>query len=104
MGKLTLPIIPKSTCKLPILFRNPHAQTIYPFLFRKATGINYVRERMITPDHDFIDLDWSRVGADKAVIVSHGLEGHSQRSYVLGMIKAFNCRGWGGIAFNFSSL
>jgi predicted alpha/beta-fold hydrolase len=63
--------------------------------------VNYTRERISTDDGDFIDLDWSRVGADKAVIVSHGLEGHSQRSYMLGMIEAFNRRGWDGVAYNF---
>ena len=40
---------------------------------------------IFTPDRDVIDLDWSRVGADRAVIVSHGLEDHSRRSYVQGM-------------------
>jgi predicted alpha/beta-fold hydrolase len=96
-----LPLIPQSTYQPPVLFRNPHVQTIYPTLFRKIKGVNYVRERIATPDDDFIDLDWSSVDSDKAAIVSHGLEGHSQRSYMLGMIKAFNRRGWDGVAFNF---
>ena len=96
-----MPLISKSDYNPSILFSNTHFQTIYPTLFRKVKGVNYVRERIFTPDRDFIDLDWSRVGADRAVIVSHGLEGHSRRSYVLGMIKAFNTRGWDGIAFNF---
>ena len=96
-----MPLISKSDYNPMFLFSNAHFQTIYPPLFRKVKGVNYVRERIFTPDRDFIDLDWSKVGADRAVIVSHGLEGHSRRSYVLGMIKAFNTRGWDGIAFNF---
>jgi predicted alpha/beta-fold hydrolase len=96
-----MPLISNSDYKPLALFSNAHFQTIYPTLFRKVKGVNYVRERIFTPDHDFIDLDWSLVGAERAVIVSHGLEGHSRRSYVLGMIKAFNKRGWDGIAFNF---
>ena len=96
-----MPIIAKTTYSPPFLFRNTHVQSIYPTFFRKIKGVNYVRERILTPDSDFIDLDWSRVGADKAVIISHGLEGHSRRSYMLGMIKAFNSRGWDGAAFNF---
>ena len=96
-----MPLISKSDYNPLFLFSNAHFQTIYPTLFRKVKGVNYVRERILTPDRDFIDLDWSKVGADRAVIVSHGLEGHSRRSYVLGMIKAFNTRGWDGIAFNF---
>lgn len=96
-----MPLILKSDFKPLLLLSNAHFQTIYPSLFRKVRGVNYVRERIFTSDRDFIDLDWSRVGADRAVVVSHGLEGHSRRSYVLGMIKAFNTRGWDGIAFNF---
>jgi len=96
-----MPLILKSDFNPLLLLSNSHFQTIYPSLFRKVRGVNYVRERIFTSDRDFIDLDWSRVGADRAVVVSHGLEGHSRRSYVLGMIKAFNTRGWDGIAFNF---
>lgn len=96
-----MPIVSNLDYNPPFLFKNAHIQTIYPTLFRKVKGITYERERIDTPDHDFIDLDWARVGADRAVIVSHGLEGHSRRSYVLGMIKAFNVRGWDAVAFNF---
>ncbi|MFQ5965491.1 MAG: YheT family hydrolase [Candidatus Scalinduaceae bacterium] len=63
--------------------------------------VDYLRERIHTSDDDFIDLDWSKVGSDKAVIISHGLESCSQASYMRGMIKAFNRRGWDGVAFNF---
>ncbi len=96
-----MPLISASDYKPWRLFKNAHIQTIYPPLFRKVKNISYVRERISTPDHDFIDLDWSRVGGDKVVIVLHGLEGHSRRSYMLGMISAFNMRGWDAVAFNF---
>jgi predicted alpha/beta-fold hydrolase len=96
-----MPIISSSNYCPWILFKNAHIQTIYPSLFRKVRNVHYVRERVVTPDRDFIDLDWSRAGADKVVIVLHGLEGHSGRSYVLGMIRAFNMRRWDAVAFNF---
>lgn len=96
-----MPLIPESTYNPPFLFRNGHVQSIYPTVFRYLTGVRYVRERIATPDHDFIDLDWSCVGGRRAVLIAHGLEGHSRRSYMLGMIKAFNKRGWDAIAFNF---
>jgi predicted alpha/beta-fold hydrolase len=96
-----MPLISKPTYRPPVLFSNAHVQTIYPTLFRKVKGVHYVRERISTHDNDFIDIDWSCVGADRVVIISHGLEGHSHRSYVLGMIKSFNRRGWDGVAFNF---
>lgn len=96
-----MPLIPSSTYRPPFLFKNGHVQSIFPVLFRKVTGVAYVRERIETPDRDFIDLDWSRIGSERVVVVSHGLEGHSMRSYMLGMIKALNRRGWDGVAFNF---
>ena len=35
-----------------------HLQTILPKLFRKRKLPDYERERVTTPDNDFIDLDW----------------------------------------------
>ena len=96
-----MPLLSASDYQPWMLFRNAHIQTIYPPLFRKVKNVNYVRERIFTPDHDFIDLDWSRVGGDRLVILLHGLEGHSRRSYMLGMIRAFNMRQWDAVAFNF---
>ncbi|HIE06896.1 MAG TPA: alpha/beta hydrolase, partial [Desulfarculaceae bacterium] len=42
----------------PRLFRNGHLQSIYPTIFRKVNGVHYRRERITTPDNDFLDLDW----------------------------------------------
>jgi len=70
-------------------------------VFRKVRGVAYARERIDTPDGDFFDLDWSKVGAARVAVVLHGLEGNSQRSYVLGMVKALNRAGWDAIGLNF---
>ncbi|HNX25555.1 MAG TPA: alpha/beta fold hydrolase [Spirochaetota bacterium] len=96
-----MPVIENSSYKPPFLLGNNHLQTVLPTLFRKVKGVNYVRERIDTPDGDFIDLDISSIGADRTVILSHGLEGKSDRAYMKGMIKAFNIRGWDGVSFNF---
>ena len=96
-----MPVIEHSTYKAPFLLKNNHLQTILPTLFRKVKGIRYTRERIDTPDHDFIDLDFSPVGSERAVVLSHGLEGDSGRAYMLGMAGAFNRRGWDSVAFNF---
>lgn len=96
----------ESTYKTPWYLRNRHIQTMAPSLFRKVEGVNYTRQRLETPDNDFFDLDISMTGgtpADHAVIVVHGLGGHSQRAYMKGMIKAFNDAGWDGFAFHFRS-
>ena len=61
------------------------------------------RERIDIDDGDFLDLDWCRVGSRRLVIISHGLEGHSRRPYVLGMAKAVVDNGWDALAWNFRS-
>ncbi len=82
-------------------FTSGHLQTIYPTLFRKVRGVAYTRERINTPDDDFLDLDWSRVGGKKLAILSHGLEGDSRRHYMLGMVRALNRHGWDALAWNY---
>ena len=64
-------------------------------------GIRYQRQRIATPDQDFLDLDWSRIGSKKLAILSHGLEGSSQSHYVFGMVRALNMSGWDALAWNF---
>ena len=95
-----MPLIEHSTYTAPCIFRNRHLHTIYPALFRKVTAVAFIRERIDTPDGDFLDLDWSRIGSDKLVVAIHGMEGSSRSRYIPGMIKAFNRRGWDGVAYN----
>lgn len=97
-----MPYIEESTYVAPNwIFKNPHFNTIFPALFRKDPEVNYQRERIDTPDGDFLDLDWSKVGSKRLVIVIHGLEGDASRPYIRGMVKAFNQEGWDAIGFNF---
>ncbi len=56
---------------------------------------------MTTPDDDFLDLDWSMAGAERLVVIAHGLEGSSNRAYVLGLVRACNRAGWDALAWNF---
>ncbi|KAA3609322.1 MAG: alpha/beta fold hydrolase [Calditrichaeota bacterium] len=85
----------------PFLLSNGHLLSIYPSLIRKLPKPDYKRERIATPDDDFIDIDWSRIGARRAVVISHGLEGDTNRSYVIGMVRALNKAGWDAAAWNF---
>ena len=85
----------------PLFFRNGHRQSIYPTIFRKVDGVHYRRERITTPDDDFLDLDWMSRGSDKLAIISHGLEGNSSRAYVKGMVKAVTKAGFDALAWNF---
>jgi uncharacterized protein len=95
-----MPVI-ASSYQAPRFLRNGHVHTIYPALFRIVSNVVYRRERFVMADGDFMDLDWSRVGGTRVVIVAHGLEGSSRRSYVRGMVRAFNRRGWDAVALNF---
>jgi len=96
-----MPVIEMSTYRAPLFFGNNHLQTVFPTLFRKVRNVEYTRQRIDTPDRDFIDIDCSLTGSDRVVILSHGLEGKSDRAYMKGMIRAFNRRGWDGVSFNF---
>lgn len=97
------PSVPASTaldyCP-PLLLRSGHWQTIYPTLLRRVPAVAYRRERLTTPDGDFLDLDWSRCGARRLLLVCHGLESSSRAKYVRGMVRAANQAGWDAAALN----
>ena len=96
-----MPLIKSSSYSSPFFLRNGHVGTLYPSLFRKVEGVKYNRERIPTPDDDFLDLDWSTGDNNqKCVIVSHGLEGSSSRPYVQGMVKLFGDQGWDAVGWN----
>jgi len=82
---------------------NGHLETIIPSAFRKVEGVMYQRQRLELLDGDFLDLDWLRhtdKQIKKLVIISHGLEGSSERHYSRGMAKYFYNRGWDALAWN----
>jgi uncharacterized protein len=74
---------------------------MYPALLRKVSGVDYDRERIQTPDDDFLDLDWLRQGAERVVIISHGLEGNTSRAYMKGMAQAFYNQNFDVLTWNF---
>ncbi len=98
-----MPLINKSNYCAPLFLQNGHIQSIYPTLFRTFDTGFYERARIFTPDDDFLDIDWSRVGSNKLAIISHGLEGSSYSSYVVGMVKMLNRNGWDALAWNYRS-
>lgn len=95
-----MPIIPSSYLNTPRHLFNGHIETIVPSLFRKVQGVVYQREKIDTPDGDFLNLDWSKVGSKKLLIVSHSLEGDSRRHYAMGLVKLFNQNGIDSIVWN----
>ncbi|GAA4837344.1 alpha/beta fold hydrolase [Algivirga pacifica] len=82
---------------------NGHMQTILPAKLRKVEGVNYTPQRLELNDGDFLDLSWSKIGSDKLLIITHGLEGGSDRHYCHGLVKIFNEAGWDVLAWNYRS-
>jgi predicted alpha/beta-fold hydrolase len=95
-----MPILPSTYQRPPAYLFNGHLETIVPSLLRKVAGVDYVREKIHTPDGDFLNLDWSKVGGEKLLILSHGLEGDSRRHYALGLVKIFNQHGIDVLVWN----
>jgi uncharacterized protein len=85
----------------PWWLRNGHLQTLYPPLLRRVALVPYRRQRIDTPDRDFLDLDWLRSGQKRLAVISHGLEGSSRAKYVQGMGLALLEQGWDVLAWNF---
>lgn len=98
-----MPLLENITYIRPKWLFNGHLETIYPSLFRKVIAPNPVRERISTIDGDFLDIDWYRQGKSKLVIVSHGLEGNSTRSYMIGMVNSFLKKDYDVLTWNFRS-
>lgn len=85
----------------PFFLFNAHLETVFPALFRRVSVSAYTRERIETHDLDFLDLDWLIQGAEKLVIIQHGLEGNTYRSYIKGMAKTFFQNGFDVLAWNY---
>ncbi len=120
-----MPLIAPSSYNPPARLWNGHLQTIIPSLFRKVS-VAYVRERIETPDDDFLDLDWAKANEELSVkseeysaddsplftlnsslkplvILSHGLEGSSTSSYLAGMVRHLTRNGFDCLAWHYRS-
>jgi uncharacterized protein len=91
------------TYRPPWWCANGHLQTVWgPLLRRRRRPLR--RERVETPDGDFVDLDWLD-GPVRAplLLVLHGLEGSVRSHYVAGLLDEAAGRGWRGLLLNFRS-
>jgi uncharacterized protein len=88
---------------------NSHVQTFAGKVLRPALDIPLHRERIETPDGDFLDLDfagWPPTAPDTLesaplVLVLHGLEGTSRRRYMTSTYHALLGAGMRPVALNF---
>ncbi|PKO91213.1 MAG: alpha/beta hydrolase [Betaproteobacteria bacterium HGW-Betaproteobacteria-10] len=70
------------------------AQTLWPLLI-KPRPIKFRRERWVTPDGDFIDVDHLDGPPDAPLLILfHGLEGSAQSHYALSTANACKKAGW----------
>ncbi len=95
-----MPVVDPTYPGPPLYLFNGHLETIIPSIYRKLEGVHYIREKIGTPDGDFLNLDWSKVGGKGLLLVSHGLEGDTQRHYIKALVKLFNRNGIDVLTWN----
>ena len=78
------------------LWRNRHIQTIVPNVLFPAPELALRRERIETPDGDFIDVDWTTGTSGPIVIVLHGLEGSMRSRYACNIMRTIDSLGFRG--------
>ncbi|MGZ8436322.1 MAG: YheT family hydrolase [Candidatus Binatia bacterium] len=78
-------------------------QTIYARKLARRWRVQYRRERWVTPDGDFIDLDWTpgAAAANKLLVLFHGLEGCSRSHYAMSFMTMAQQRGRRGVVPHF---
>jgi hypothetical protein len=100
----------------PAWLKGGHLQTIFPALFghRFLTDRpNFRRERLATPDGDFLDLDWlasprapraetaPTANASALLVLFHGLEGSSKSPYAQFFGESAHQNGWAYVVVHF---
>jgi predicted alpha/beta-fold hydrolase len=73
----------------PFWYRGRHLQTLWGPLFRSWRRPPLRRERLETPDGDFLDIDWLTGPPETGpiVLILHGLEGSSRSHYARGLLR-----------------
>ncbi len=86
-----------------------HGQTIFPAVFAPKPRVALRRERWLTPDGDFLDLDFSPAPAGddsspkRLLVLFHGLEGSSDSHYAQAVMQACIEQQWQGVVPHFRS-
>jgi uncharacterized protein len=78
------------------LLRNPHAQTIWPSLFRPTPPLRILVERIALPSGDFFNLGWSgRLDQRGPIaVLVHGYAGGFSSKYLRGLANRLIACGW----------
>jgi predicted alpha/beta-fold hydrolase len=104
-GKAARTGVSDASFDAPWWLRGRHAQTVAGRLLRGRTRVELTRERIDTPDGDFLDLDFTKAPRPDApvVLLLHGLEGSARRGYALNTYAALARLGVRGVGLNFRS-
>jgi uncharacterized protein len=94
-----------STYQAPAWLPGGHAQTIYAYYLPRAP-IVFKRERVATPDGDFVDFDWlegehASASTQPVFVLFHGLEGSSRSHYAIACAREAKARGWAFVVPHF---
>ena len=95
-------VLPTPCYTPPFPFKSGNLATLYPPVFRRTPETTPRPDRTETDDQDFLDMDWhaSRIGQTrKLAIISHGMEGHSRKKYVLGMARMMTGLGYDAVCW-----
>jgi predicted alpha/beta-fold hydrolase len=89
----------------PWWYRGRHLQTLWGPMLRPSGRPRLRRERLDTPDGDFLDLDWLEPAPAAAplVVILHGLEGSFRSHYVRGLCREAARLGLRAVVMNFRS-
>lgn len=95
-----LPHIPSP--RAPAWCINGHVHTIAQSLFRNPDKPSAKRTEVTTYDDDFLELDVIDAQNDcPAIALFHGLEGSSDRYYIIDLMHALSARNYSVVAVNF---
>lgn len=85
-----------------LLLRNEHLQTVWATVFCRDKSRFFETEKVILADGDFVTVGWIRNNHKNLAILTHGMEGSMNSSYIRGIagrlaqkfdILAWNLRG-----------
>ena len=96
-----MPILDGSDFNPPWMFKNGHVNSMYPYFLSSTKDPKFERERIETPDNDFLDLDFIRSGNQRLVLLCHGLEGSSDSNYIKHYANHLDQQGYDVLAINY---
>lgn len=94
-------MLTKSKFRPACWLRNPHAQTLWAAKVHPAPWPETTRERIVTPDGDFLDLDWTTGDRGPIVVIFHGLTGSLNSRYIRSLMANLHHAGYRAVLMHF---